>query len=324
MKNKRSSLLRIVAGCLLLLVHSSPSLADKREIIIAGGPAGGTFERFAEAVESYRKFREDKTFRFTARPSAGSVDNLQAVHAGRADFGVVYSGHLYQGRNGRLPDHAGKYDKALAIASLYGAPAQLVVRKNSGIRSAKDLVGKRVGVGNSGSGAYANCKIFFSHLGIWEKIKRIPVGYNDAAAAFVNNELDAFWLFSAYPSGAVIIAGQTRNVIDLVNLDTDAKGSGFYKKYPYFARISIPAYTYFGVSHPTPTFQDSTLLVARADLDEEVVARLLATIYSERGLAYMAKQQKAFKEMSIRTGTRGIVTPMHPGAVKFWKKRGLL
>ncbi len=324
MNDKRSFLRRIAACSLLFLTLASPVRAEKKKVLMVGGPAGGTFEILAETLESYKKIRDEKSFTLIARPSAGSLDNLRAIDQGKASLGVVYSGHLYQGRNGQLPGDTKKYEKVLAVASLYGAPAQLVVRKNSGIRSARDLAGKRVGVGNHGSGAHANCELFFRHLGIWDRIKQSPMGYNEAATAFVNNELDAFWVFSAYPSGAVMIASQTKNVIDLVNLDADAGKSGFYKKYPYFARVSIPAHTYFAVERPTPTFQDSTLLVARADLDEEIVAKLLATLYSERGLAHLGKKQKAFKEIGIRSGTRGIVTPMHPGAVKFWKKRGVL
>ena len=79
----------------------------------------------------------------------------------------------------------------MAVAYLYGAPAQLVVKKGSGIKSTKDLVGKKVGVGNAGSGAFANCEMFFTHLGIWEKIERNAMGYNDAAQAFGNNQLKA-------------------------------------------------------------------------------------------------------------------------------------
>jgi hypothetical protein len=211
----------------------------------------------------------------------------------------------------------------MAVAFLYGAPAQLVVREGSGINSVKDLVGKRVGVGNAGSGAFANCELFFTHLGIWDKIDRNAMGYNDAAQAFGNNQLDAFWLFTAFPSGAVILAAQT-NDIALVDLAKDAEESGFFEKYPYFAKLKVPAGTYRGVDTDTPSFQDAALWVANKDVPEDVVYKLLSAIYTDDGLAYMREQKKTFAAMSVESGPTGIVTPMHPGAEKFWREKGVL
>jgi TRAP transporter TAXI family solute receptor len=216
-----------------------------------------------------------------------------------------------------------KYENVLAVSWLYGAPAQLVVRKGSGIKSVKDLVGKKVGVGNAGSGAFANCELFFSHMGVWDKIERNAMGYNDAAAAFGNNQLDAFWLFTAFPSGAVIMAAQT-NDIDLVDLGADAEASGFYKKYPYFGKLAVPAGTYKGVDKDVASFQDSALWVANSKVSADAVYKLLATIYTDEGLKHMIEQKKTFKNMSLQTGATNIVTPFHPGAEKFWKEKGML
>jgi TRAP transporter TAXI family solute receptor len=238
-------------------------------------------------------------------------------------FGVVYSGHVFLGREGRLKNDEKKYEDVLAVAYLYGAPAQLVVRKDSGIKSTKDLDGKKVGVGNAGSGAFANCELFFTHMGVWDKIERNAMGYNDAANAFGNNQLDAFWLFTAFPSGAVIMAAQT-NEIELIDLGKDAADSGFFDEYPYFTKLKIPAGTYKGVDTDTPSFQDSALWVANSKVPDEVVYDLLSKIYTDEGLEYMRGQKKTFKEMAVETGANGVVTPMHPGAEKFWKEKGIL
>jgi TRAP transporter TAXI family solute receptor len=298
------------------------SFAAKR-IVFSGGPAGGTFQVVANAIQVYGPVKNHETFRVKAQSSAGSVENLRKVDRGKADFGVVYSGHVYLGRNGLLKHDSKKYENVLAVAYLYGAPAQLVTRKGSGIKSVKDLVGKKVGVGNAGSGAYANCELFFTHMGVWDKIEQNALGYNDAAAAFGNNQLDAFWLFTAFPSGAVIMAAQS-NDIDLVNVGQDAEESGFYEQFPYFSRLSVPAGTYRGVDRDTPSFQDSTLWVVNANVPDQVVYDLLSMIYTDEGLAHMRSQKKTFKEMKVEDGVKGIVTPMHPGAVRFWKEKGVL
>ena len=319
---RRSFLIGTAALLCTTLVFPVTSFAAKR-IVFSGGPAGGTFQVVANAIQVYGPVKNHEAFKVKAQSSAGSVENLRKVDRGKADFGVVYSGHVYLGRNGLLKNDNKKYENVMAVAYLYGAPAQLVTRKGAGIKSVKDLVGKKVGVGNAGSGAYANCELFFTHMGVWDKIEQNALGYNDAAAAFGNNQLDAFWLFTAFPSGAVIMAAQS-NDIELVNVGKDAEESGFYEKFPYFSRLSVPAGTYRGVDYDSPSFQDSTLWVANANVPDQVVYDLLSMIYTEEGLAHMRSQKKTFKEMKVEDGVKGIVTPMHPGAVKFWKEKGVL
>ncbi|MDA3902579.1 MAG: TAXI family TRAP transporter solute-binding subunit [Desulfuromusa sp.] len=303
------------------IAFSVPAIAKDR-IVFGGGPAGGTFQTVANAIQVYDPVKA-MDFSLKAQSSAGSVENLRRVDSGKMDFATVYSGHVYLGANGMMKNDTKKYTNVRAVSFLYGAPAQLVVRAGSGIKSVKDLVGKKVGVGNAGSGAFANCELFFSHMGVWDKVGRNAMGYNDAAAAFGNNQLDAFWLFTAFPSGAVIMAAQT-NDIEMVDLAADAKASGFFKKYPYFGKLSVPAGTYKGVDTETPSFQDSALWVANKDVSDDVVYKLLSAIYTPEGLAHMVAQKKTFKAMSVAKGADGIVTPMHPGAIKFWKEKGVL
>jgi TRAP transporter TAXI family solute receptor len=312
----------ITLALFLVVSSGNTALAGKR-IVFAGGPAGGTFQVVANAIQTYKPVKNIKAFRVKAQSSAGSVENLRKINSGRSDFGVVYSGHVFLGRNGKMKNDAKKYENVLAVSFLYGAPAQLVVHKGSGIQSTKDLAGKKVGVGNAGSGAFANCELFFNHLGIWDKIERNAMGYNDAAAAFGNKQLDAFWLFTAYPSGAVIMAAETNN-IKLIDLAADAESSGFYKEYPYFSKLTVPAGTYKGVDIDTPSFQDSALWVANANVPTDIVYKLLSTIYTDEGLAHMVRQKETFKAMTVEKALNGIVTPMHPGATKFWKEKGVL
>ena len=319
---RRAFLIGAIAVLATTLIIPLQASAAKR-LVFGGGPAGGTFQVVANAIQVYDPVKASKDYRLKAQSSAGSVENLRKVNKGKMHFGVVYSGHVYLGREGRLKNDTQKYEDVMAVAYLYGAPAQLVVRKGSGIESSKDLVGKKVGVGNAGSGAFANCELFFTHMGIWDKIERNAMGYNDAAAAFGNNQLDAFWLFTAFPSGAVIMAAQT-NDIELVDLGKEAEASGFYDAYPYFSKLSVPPNTYKGVDSETPSFQDSALWVANAKVSADVVYDLLSKIYTDEGLAHMRQQKKTFKEMSVETGINGIVTPLHPGAERFWKEKGLL
>jgi TRAP transporter TAXI family solute receptor len=323
MKITRRSVLTAITALLAASLLLPIAAVAKERVVFSGGPAGGTFQVVANAIQVYKPIKSSEDYRVKAQSSAGSVENLRKVNSGKAQMGVVYSGHVYLGRNGMMKNDTKKYEDVMAVAWLYGAPAQLVTRKGSGIKSTKDLVGKKVGVGNAGSGAFANCELFFTHMGVWDKVERNAMGYNDAAQAFGNNQLDAFWLFTAFPSGAVIMAAQT-NDIELVDVGQDAQDSGFFDKYPYFSQLAVPAGTYRGVDTDTPSFQDSALWVANSKVSEDTVYNMLSTIYTDEGLAHMKAQKKTFTHMSLDTGTQGVVTPWHPGAIKFWKEKGMM
>ena len=312
----------IIAAICVVLV-SSDAFARKKRIVFGGGPAGGTFQVVANGIQVMKSVKASTMYSVKAQTSGGATENLRKTNSGRQHFSTTYSGIVWQARNGLLAKDTRKYTDVLAVAWLYGAPAQLVVKKDSGIKSVKDLAGKKVGVGNAGSGAFANCQLFFTHMGVWDKIERNAMGYNDAAAAFGNNQLDAFWLFTAFPSGAVIMAAQT-NDIALLDLAADAKNSGFFKKYPYFGQLAIPAGTYRGVNTDSPSFQDSALWVANSKVDADVVYDLLTKVYSDEGIKHMHGQKKTFKNMSLETGSKFIITPFHPGAERFWKEKGML
>ncbi len=208
----------------------------KKRIVFGGGPAGGTFQVVANGVQVYKPVKALKDYTIKAQSSAGSIENLRKVDRNRSQLGVVYLGHVYLRRNGMLKNDTNRYENELAIAFLYGAPSQLVIRKGSGIKNPEDLVGKKVGVGKAGSGAFPNCELFFNHLGIWDWVERNAMGYNDAAAAFGNKQLDAFWLFTAFPSGAVIMAAQT-NDIGLIDLGQELR---FFRKVSLFHQALSP------------------------------------------------------------------------------------
>jgi len=286
----------------------------------AGGPSGGTFQYYASAIATLAKKHK---IRVLASASAGSIDNIKKIEDGEVDFAVAYSGHVFQGKNGILKNEKNKYNNIFALGFFYGAPAQLVVKAESNIKSAKQLAGKSIGVGNEGSGAAANSELFFSELGIWKTVNKRYLGYRKAAESFRKGDIDAFWLFTGFPNAAVIEAALQNN-IELVNIFNDAQDVNMFKKYPYFSKVVIPAYIYKGVDYDTVTFQDSALWIVGKDVKEDIVYELLKIVYSDNGYKYMVSVHKSAKNMTIKNGTCGIVTPLHTGAVKFWKEKGII
>jgi len=286
----------------------------------AGGPAGGTFQYFAEgiaslAVKSGMEIKPDS--------SEGSTVNIRLADSGKADFGISYSGDIFKATQGMLSKDTKKYSDVLVMGYLFSAAAQLIVKADSDIGSAKELGGKSVGVGNFGSAALASCELFFSEIGLWHSIRKRFDGYNQAEQSFSKGELDAFWIFTGFPNESAETAA-AHNRIALIPLLKDAREADMFKKYPYLSETVIPANTYKGVAADTPTFQDSALWIVNSRVSAENVYKLLSMVYSEEGLKFMAQIHPSAKEMSIGNGLKGVVTPLHPGAGKFWKEKGIL
>ncbi len=312
----------LLAGVLSLLLSAAPLAASaETSLVFGGGPVGGTFQFFANAMAL---FIQDNVpgLSVMAESSGGSLENLKRLNDAGEQFGVVYMGDAFLGRKGELPGDDYKYENVRAVGFLFGAPAQLVVRADSGIESAAELAGRRVAVGNAGSGAAAACERFFTRLGIWKKIDKQYLGYAAAASALVEGSVDAFWLQTGCPNASVVEAS-SRCEISLINVGAEAGASAFYLKYPFYVPMEIPAGTYKGQDDPVMTFMDSAYWCAGRDVPDDAVYRSAAAVYSKKGLVAMRAAHKAAAEMSVAGGLSGAAVPVHPGAAKFWKEQGL-
>ncbi|MBW2477631.1 MAG: TAXI family TRAP transporter solute-binding subunit [Deltaproteobacteria bacterium] len=303
------------------LVIPTTALSAKTRLGFSGGPEGGTFQYFSNGISS-RLSKMIPDVEVSNMASAGSVENVRRVNSGEADFGIAYSGDTYLARNGRLTNDTNTYPNVHAMAFLYGAPAHLIVLENSGINAVADLEGKRIAVGGAGSGAAAAAQRFFGALGLWDKMNIEFIGYSKAAAAIGDGLIDAMWVFAGFPNSSVIQAAASNKIKILNTYEAGEKG-GAFEQYPFYAPITIPAGTYSGVDYEVKSFQDSALWVAGKHVADDHVYDALANIYTPEGLSYMVKVKSTAKSMSIDGALTGIVTPVHTGAQKFWKEKGL-
>lgn len=301
------------------LVSDDAMAAKKFKAKIGGGPTGGTFNTFANAMAVYVP-KQLEGIKVSAVGSGGSVENVKRVSAGESDFGLCYAVDSALGRGGNLPKDDTKYDGTMAMGFLYGAPAQLVVRADSDIKSAMDLKGKRVAVGNAGSGAAASAERFFRHLGVWDNFSPQFLGYSAAASAFKDGKIDAFWVLVGYPNRSIIEASVQVDV-RLIEVGKDAEEFDFYSAYAYIP-MTIPAGTYGEGTPACASFQDATFLCANANVPADVVYNIMKTLWSPDGMAAMVAAKKTFKSMTLENAFDGASIPLHPGAVKFWEEQG--
>ena len=297
----------------------APATAADYSIKIGGGPTGGTFNTFTNAMAVYVP-KINPNIKASSVGSGGSVENVKRIHNKESDFGVCYAVDSALGYTGKLPQDDAKYDNIRVVGYLYGAPAQLIVRADSGVKSAMDLKGKRVALGNAGSGAAASAERFFRHIGLWDNFNPGFLGYSQAASAFQDGKIDAFWVLVGYPNRSVIEAA-VQVKIALVNVGTDAEKTGFFNAFAYSPTV-IPAGTYGKDMPETKSFQDSAMLTANKDLPDDLVYAVAKTLWSQKGIEAMVTAHKALKEMTLENGFTGASVPLHPGAVKFWKEQG--
>jgi len=315
----KRGLITILLAVAVVALGITPASAEDYNIQIGGGPTGGTFNTFANGMAIYVP-KVNPNIKATAVGSGGSVENVKRVSKGETDFGLCYAVDSALGYNGKLPQDDTQYNDLRAMGYLYGAPAQLVVRADSNIDSAYDLKGKRVAVGNAGSGAAASAERFFRHIDVWDNFKPTFMGYSAAASAFQDGKIDAFWVLVGYPNRSVIEAS-VQVKIKLVDVGEDAEKSGFYDAYAY-SPTTIPAGTYGKGMPACKTFQDSTILSANKNVSADLVYTIMKTLWSKEGMEAMVTAKKTFKEMTLENAFKGASVPLHPGAVKFWKEQG--
>ncbi len=311
--------LTLVFAISMMTLPGDAEAGKKYKAKIGGGPTGGTFNTFANAMAIYVPNNMDN-IKLSAVGSGGSVENVKRVSSGESHFGLCYAVDSALGRGGQLPKDDKKYDGTMAMGFLYGAPAQLVVRAGSDIKNAKDLIGRRVAVGNAGSGAAASAERFFRHLGVWDNFKPQFLGYSAAASAFKDGKIDAFWVLVGFPNRSIIEASVQVD-IRLINVGEGAVKSGFYDAYAYIPVI-IPAGTYGDDMLECSTFQDATFLCANDGVPADVVYNVMKTLWSKDGMSALVSAKKTFKTMTLENAFVGASIPLHPGAVKFWEEHG--
>jgi len=287
---------------------------------IAGGPEGGTFIIYSKIISSIGSGRN---INIESVSSFGSIDNVKKVEKNEVQFAIAYSGHVYQALKGLLRGDSRQYHNIMAVGYLYGAAAQLAVKVDKEISSVEQLKGLKIGMGNQGSGAADTAELFFREMDMWNHITPYYQSYQKIVDEFIQGNVNAFWLFTSFPNPSITFASQ-KSTITLLNTYNALDKRNIFSKYPYYTECSIPENTYHQVKKEIKTFQDSALLIAHKSVPSKIVAKLSYFIYSPKGLAMFKKSPYVSEKLTAKKGLKGVVTTLHPGAIAFWKKKGLL
>lgn len=304
-----------------LSTFAGPAAMAQKHVTIKGGQIGGAFNRWTSAW-SILLSKEIPGIRFSSESSTGSPENVRAVAAGSAGTGLVFASDLFNAYRG-LDQYKKPQTDVGAMTYVFASVAHFIVPADSDFKALEDIKGKRVSLGGPGSGSAVNLTLLLKQMGLWENFKPVYLG-RKSPEALRNGEIAAYnW----HPGlgNAMIRDTATTMKVRFINLDEPARKSGFYDKYPYFGRMTIPAGLYSGVNVDTPTFGTGSILVAHKGLSADLVYQILKTIYSDKGRDYMrgAVGKASVERMTKESAFNFITVPLHPGAERFWKEQGV-
>jgi TRAP transporter TAXI family solute receptor len=258
-----------------------------------------------------------------AQSANGSVANINAIKSGVLESGFAQSDVAYWAYTGTgIYEGKGAVKELRALASLYPETIHLVARKGSGIKSVKDLKGKRVSMDEPGSGTLVDARIILEAYGLSEKdVKADYIKPNPAIDKIKDNQLDAFFIVAGYPTGSVVELTSSVGG-ELVPID-GPEAEAIIEKYGFFSKDIIPANTYEGIGE-TNSISVGAQWVVSANVEEELVYNITKAIWNEKSRQLLDKGHAKGKSITAETALDGIGIPLHPGAERFYKEAGLL
>lgn len=267
--NRRTAL----ALSVLLAAACSGEGTGRRFLSIGTAGTGGVYYPLGGAIAS-RLSAQDSSTTYTAEVTGGSVENINRILRGEMDLGFSLSTSLFEAR-------AGGADRLRIVAPLYPNLTHVLVRMRSDVARVSDLLGRRVSVGSGGSGTEQVARHLMEAAGLDSTSYDARfLSFSESAAALGDGAIDAAIFSVGFPASAVLEA-TTTGAARLIAIDS-ALASALSAAHPYYTAGSIPADAYTGASAVIPSVLVMNWLVARDDLDDEVVRRVLDLLDRER------------------------------------------
>ena len=315
----KKALLILVTFFVIVGQTSVVTAADAKMILATGGTAG-TYYHFGDAMAEIWNSKIPG-MNVTTQATGGSVENVRLVNRGEAELAIVQSDTIYFAFNAK-EIFKEKLTKMAVLAVLYPEVIQVVVRGDSKIYSIDDLKGTRVGVGAPGSGTVANFRQLSYGYGVnmVDDVKTRYLSFSESMEQFKDKRIDAFIVTSGIPNAAIMDIS-TQHSVRIINI-ADNKAALITKEYPFLSPFTIPANTYKGQSNAVKTVAVNAVLIARTDVKADVAYNIVKSLFESQN--DLATAHIKGKELNIKTASTGVSIPFHPGAVKYYKEKGLM
>jgi TRAP transporter TAXI family solute receptor len=315
----------VVFGLVLFMGVTPTQAADQTFVTIGTGGVTGVYYPTGGAIcRLVNKSRKDHGIRCSVESTGGSVYNLNTIAAGELDMGVAQSDWQYHSYNGTSKFKEKGPNKDLrAVFSVHPEPFTVVARKDSGIKNFQDLKGKRVNIGNPGSGQRGTMEVLMGALGWTKDDFKLASELKSAeqSKALCDNKIDAMVFTVGHPSGSIKEASTSCDSV-LVNV-TGPEVEKLVKENDYYRMATIPGGMYRGTDADTQTFGVGATFVTSAKVPNEVIYNVVKAVFEN--FDDFKKLHPAFvvlkKEEMIKDG---LSAPLHDGAVKYYKEAGLM
>ena len=305
-----------------LTIASAPALAQQKFITVGTGGVTGVYYAAGGAIcRLVNKDRKDHGLRCSVELTGGSVFNVNAIKTGEIDFGMSQSDVQFHATKGTGAFNSGAVGDLRSVFAIHPEPFTVLARKEANVKGFQDLKGKRVNVGNPGSGTRAAMEELLGALG-WKMSDfslAAELKADEHGPAVCDNKIDAFFYGVGHPSAniqdPVTVCGAK-----LVPI-TGAAIDKLVADRPYYAKVNIPGGLYAGNPDPTATYGVLATVLSSARVPNDTVYAVVKGVFEnldEFKRLHPALANLQAKEMV----TNGLSAPLHPGAEKYYKEKG--
>ncbi|MCB1785717.1 MAG: TAXI family TRAP transporter solute-binding subunit [Gammaproteobacteria bacterium] len=306
------------------LGSTSAAIANSFITIGTGGVTGVYYPTGGAICRLVNKGRKEHGIRCSVESTGGSVYNLNTIRAGELDMGVAQSDwqyHAYHGTD-KFAEQGPNKDLR-AVFSVHAEPFTVVARKDSGIKTFDDLKGKRVNIGNPGSGQRGTMEVVMNAKG-WTNDDFTLVSELKAAEqsqALCDNKIDAMVYVVGHPNGSIKEATTSCDTV-LVPVDGPVIDK-LVADNPYYRKAVIPGGMYSGTDQDVPTFGVGATFVSSTNTPGDTVYQVVKAVFEN--FDDFRKLHPAFANLKKEEMVKdGLSAPLHDGAAKYYKEAGLM
>ena len=317
----------IILTGLLTLASCSDELAGNRPYILTTATTGGAYYPIGVAIATITKSQLGPDgIALSAISSAGSLENIKLLRDNQAQFALLQGPFAAWGWNGEGPISRPQTGLR-SVAAVWLNVEHFVITNDlvetGTIRDLDNLSGERFVLGARNSGAEQTGRYILESLGInyEEKMSLAWMGYGGAANAIQDGNVVGMNVPAGAPVSAITQAfAQMGDELTLLNF-TEQDLIDINRRYDLWDWYEFPADTYPNQSEPVRSIASPNVLAARSDVPEEVVYQITKTIWEN--LSALQEIHAATRDMQLQRAVRGLGAPLHPGAIRYYRERGL-
>ncbi|WP_322097206.1 TAXI family TRAP transporter solute-binding subunit [Pelagibius sp. Alg239-R121] len=320
----KTAVVSVAMGALIGLgmSASTASAEDKFVTIGTGGQTGVYYVVGGSICRLVNRGTKNHNIKCT-HTTGGSVANINGVRAGDLNMGVAQSDWQYHAYNGTAPDKFpdGAFKDLRAVFSVHPEPFTVVARADSGIKTFEDLKGKRVNVGNPGSGQRGTMEVVMKEMGWTMDDFKLASELKSAeqSQALCDNKIDAMVFTVGHPSGSIKEA--TTSCESILVPVTGPAIDKLVNDNAYYATATVAGGTYTGTDSDTETFGVGATFVTSTATDEETVYQMVKAVFDN--FDRFKKLHPAFANLEPgKMIKNNLSAPLHDGAVKYYKEKG--